>query len=205
MRRTLLLLTTMVTGVLLVSGVAYALTFTCDSVDDQDPDPGECQGTPDADRIDGTLEGAEVIRALAGNDKVDGFGGRDEVYGGRGNDVVDGWHSSDTIYGGSGDDGSAEGTTFKTPTKDTTNLEGGEDSDKVYGGEGDDWIDAAAHDLSTDNPGSVDRSYGEEGNDRIYAIDGNEDIIDCGPGTNDLVRRDVGIDTTTGCEERRSQ
>jgi Ca2+-binding RTX toxin-like protein len=197
MRRTLLLLTTMVTGVLLVSGVAYALTFTCDSVDDQDPDPGECQGTPDADRIDGTLEGAEVIKALAGNDKVDGFGGSDEVYGGRGNDVVDGWHSSDTIYGGSGDDGSAEGTNFKT----AMNLEGTTASDKVYGGEGDDWIDAATF----DTPGSVDRSYGEEGNDRIYAIDGNEDIINCGPGTGDIVRRDVGIDTINNCEERRSQ
>jgi Ca2+-binding RTX toxin-like protein len=200
MRRTLLLLATMVTGVLLVSGVAYALSVQCDGTGDQDPDPGECQGTPNADNISGTF-GAEVIKALAGNDVVDPDVGMDEVYGARGNDVVDGYHGRDTIYGGSGNDGSAEGTSFKTPTKDTTNLEGGEDSDKVYGGEGDDWIDAAAHDTT----GSLDRSYGEEGNDRIYAIDGNEDIINCGPGTDDLVRRDVGIDTINNCEERRSQ
>jgi hypothetical protein len=197
MRRTLLLLATMVTGVLLVSGVAYALSVQCDGTGDQDPDPGECRGTPNADNIEGTDFGAERIDALAGNDVVDGFSGRDEVYGGRGNDVVDGWYSSDTIYGGSGDDGSAEGTSFK----DVTNLEGTAGWDKVYGGEGDDWIDAAAYDTS----GSVDRSYGEEGNDRIYAIDGNEDIINCGPGTGDIVRRDVGIDTIINCEERRSQ
>jgi Ca2+-binding RTX toxin-like protein len=198
MRRTLLLLTTLVTGVLLVSGVAYALHggIHCDGTGDQDPTPGECQGTPNADRILGT-ESAEQIYALAGNDVVDGLSGMDEVYGGRGNDVVDGWYSKDTIYGGSGDDGSAEGTTFK----DVTNLEGTAGWDKVYGGEGDDWIDAAAF----DTPGSVDRSYGEEGNDRIYAVDGNEDIINCGPGTDDLVRRDVGLDTINNCEEKRSQ
>lgn len=145
----------------------------------------------------GTDSGAEQIDALAGADVVDSGDGRDTVYAGRGNDVVDGYHSNDTIYGGSGGDGSAEGTGF-TPT----NLEGAEESDKVYGGEGDDWIDAAAH----DTPGSVDRSFGEEGNDHIYAIDGNEDIIDCGPGAGDVVRRDVGIDTITGgCEVRRGQ
>ena len=205
MRRTLLLLATMALGVLLVSGVAYAMSVTCDGAGDQDPTPGVCQGTENKDTISGTEGGAEVIKALAGPDDVVSGSGRDEVYGHRGNDIVDAAYNNDTVYGGSGDDGTAEGTTFNTPTKNTTNLEGGEDSDKVYGGEGADWIDAAAHDLSTDHPGSVDRSYGEEGNDRIYAIDGNEDIIDCGPGTDDLVRRDVGIDTIKNCEVRRSQ
>ena len=180
MRRTLLLLATMALGVLLIGGVALAANITCSTT--------PCQGTPNADNISGTDVGAEQIYALAGADDVVSGDGSDEVYGQRGNDIVDGYWGRDTIYGGSGGDGSAEGTTFKTPTKDTTNLEGGEDSDKVYGGEGDDWIDAAAHDLSTDNPGSVDRSYGEEGNDHIYTIDGNEDIIDCGPGTGDIVR-----------------
>ena len=201
MRRTLLLLATMVTGVLLVSGVAYALSVQCDGTGDQDPHPGECRGTSNADRILGTDVGAEVIIALAGNDAVDPGLGNDEVYGHKGNDVVDGYHGHDTIYGGSGHDGSAEGTTFKT----ATNLEGAEGSDKVYGGEGEDWIDAAAHD---DTAGSVDRSYGEEGNDHIYTIDGNEDIINCGPGTDDLVRRDARIDTIQkdgGCEKSLTQ
>jgi Ca2+-binding RTX toxin-like protein len=201
MKRIFMFMATMALGVLLVSGVAYALSVTCDGTGDQDPDPGECQGTPNADRISGTDVAAEQIYALAGADDVSSGLGSDEIYGGRGNDVVDGYHGRETIYGGSGDDGSAEGTTFKT----ATNLEGAEGSDKVYGGEGDDWIDAAEHD---DTAGSVDRSYGEEGNDHIYTIDGNEDIINCGSGTHDVVRRDVGIDTIQedgGCEERRSQ
>jgi Ca2+-binding RTX toxin-like protein len=198
MRRTLLLLATMVTGVLLVSGVAYALSVQCDGTGDQDPDPGECQGTQNADSISSTYVRDQLIKALDGNDDVTGDDVRDEVYGGRGNDVVDGYWRNDTIYGGRGHDGSAEGTSFK---EGVTNLEGASESDKVYGGEGEDWIDAAAY----DTPGSVDRSYGEEGNDHIYAIDGNEDIIDCGPGTGDIVRRDVGIDTIINCEVRRSQ
>jgi Ca2+-binding RTX toxin-like protein len=200
MKRIFMLMATMALGVLIVGGVAYAMSVTCDGTNDQDPDPGECQGTPNADRISGTDDfGAEQIYALAGADDVVSGEGRDEVYGGRGNDVVDGYWRNDTIYGGSGDDGSAEGTSFTV-----TNLEGASESDKVYGGEGADWIDAAANDTA----GSVDRSYGEEGNDHIYTIDGNEDIINCGPGTDDIVRRDVGIDAIQkdgGCEVRRSQ
>ena len=198
MKRIFMLLATMALGVLLVSGVAYAMSVTCDGTGDQDPTPGVCQGTENKDTIRGTEGGAEVIKALAGPDDVVSGSGRDEVYGGRGNDVVDGYWRNDTIYGGRGHDGSAEGTGF-TPT----NLEGASESDKVYGGEGDDWIDAAAHDLSTDHPGSVDRSYGEEGNDRIYAIDGNEDIINCGRGRDvAFVDQEPGLDSTKGCEKR---
>ena len=51
MKRILVLLAAMVTGVLLVGGVAYAASVTCDGTNDQDPDPGECQGTLNADRI----------------------------------------------------------------------------------------------------------------------------------------------------------
>lgn len=198
MRKVVATFSAMVVMVALAAGVAFAANITCTT--------NPCQGTPNADRIFGSDEISaepELIYALAGADDVVSGDGSDTVYGGRGNDVVDGYWENDTIYGGSGDDGSAEGTSFTV-----TNLEGAEDSDKVYGGEGADWIDAAAHDLFTDHPGSVDRSYGEEGNDHIYTIDGNEDIINCGPGTHDIVRMDAGIDTIQkdgGCEVVRTQ
>jgi hypothetical protein len=38
--------------------------------------------------------------------------------------------------------------------------------------------------MSLESPSSpLDRSYGGGGNDRIYAVDGNVDIINCGTGT----------------------
>jgi hypothetical protein len=46
MRRILLVLTTMAVALVAASGVAYALSFTCDTPDDQDPDSGQCEGTP---------------------------------------------------------------------------------------------------------------------------------------------------------------
>ena len=186
-RQAILLISAMVAALLFASGVALAADISCST--------NLCQGTPDRDLIYGT-DSAEQIDALAGADVVYANGGRDTVYGGRGNDAIEGFGNNDTIYGGSGDDGT-QGIGLAP-----INLEGGEASDKVYGGEGADWIDAAAEDTD----GSVDRSYGEEGNDYIYAIDGNEDIIDCGPGANDVVRRDVGIDTIKGgCEVRRAK
>lgn len=78
-----------------------------------------------------------------------------------------------------------------------------EDSDTVYGGKGNDVIDAARFDQPLESPDSpVDYSYGESGNDTIYAQDGNVDIIDCGENKKDkdTVYYDVGIDTVTNCE-----
>ena len=185
----------MAAALVVVGGVAYAAAVTCDGTGDQDPDPGQCTGTSDADiTIEGT-EGPDTIRALAGNDYVNAYGGNDTVYGDEGNDLVDAHGGNDTIYGGPDEDGSAEGTDFAT----STNLEGAENSDKVYGGGGNDFIDAAQHDTS----GSKDHSYGGRGNDHIFAIDNNKDIINCGKGKGDvaLVDQEVGLDTTKGCEQ----
>ena len=186
----MLVLLAMGTALLMAGGVAWAATFTCDQVGDRDPDPGQCQGTNRADQIQGT-DNPEEIRALAGDDFVIGQDGNDELYGDEGNDIVDGYEGNDTIYGGPDNDGSASDTSFFV-----ANLEGQEDSDTVYGGEGSDWIDAAAFDTL----GSVDRSYGEEGNDRIYAVDGNVDIINCGPGTRDRAFIDSEDTRIRGCE-----
>jgi len=45
-----------------------------------------------------------------------------------------------------------------------------------------------------------EHSYGGHGKDRILADDGNEDMINCGKGT-DTVEYDQGIDTIKSCEQ----
>src|SRR5918998_5938696 len=72
MRRILVLLTTMVSGVLLASGVALAANVQCLG--------GPCVGTEERDQITGSeqtddiqaLGGADVVAALGGDDIADG-------------------------------------------------------------------------------------------------------------------------------------
>jgi len=190
MRRRVVLVVAAVVGTLVVgSGVALAATITCGV--------NPCLGTNDPDTIMGNDNYNEVY-AGAGNDVVTAYGSGDTVFGDEGNDIVDGYPGQDVIYGGPDGDGSANGTTFK----ETLNLEGGEDSDVVRGGGGPDYIDAAEHDSPDEYPNMqpVDYSYGGGGNDHIYAVDGNEDIIDCGKGTSDVARVDKKIDDVTHCE-----
>ena len=66
MRRTLLLLSTMMLALLLASGVALAANIQCQG--------GPCVGTEQNDRITGSLED-DVIQALGGRDHVTGRGG----------------------------------------------------------------------------------------------------------------------------------
>lgn len=199
MRRPLILLVMALMGatVVLVSGVAYALTVHCDAPGDQDPDPGECRGTRHSDVINGS-SGSDEIRALAGNDRINPHQGNDTVFGGMGKDSVDAHQGNDTVYGGLDGDGGRVGLRF-SKFGGTVNLEGAEDSDTVYGKEGSDNIDAAA----TDTTGSFDRSLGGRGNDRIYSVDDNEDIVNCGVGTGDVALIDQGIDTPVNCERVR--
>src|SRR5687767_11328906 len=76
MRRVVLLLTVMAVTLVVVSGVAVAVSIK--------------KGTDGADTLRGTLK-ADQIRALSGNDTIIGRGGNDTVYGNQG---------KDTIYGG---------------------------------------------------------------------------------------------------------
>ena len=192
-RRAILLVVAMGAAVIVGSGVALAANINCGA--------NPCLGTSDPDLIQGNDNFNEVY-AAAGNDIVFSFGGGDLVFGDTGNDVVYGDTGQDVINGGPDGDGSAQGTDFGDP--DIANLEGGQDSDVVKGGAGNDYIDAAYRDEPSEFPNTepVDYSYGGGGNDRIYAVDGNEDIIDCGKGTSDRAFIDKGIDTNDirGCE-----
>ena len=121
MRRLILLMAAMGAAMLLlVSGVAYALTIQCDDGGDQNPDPGECFGTEESDRITGNSY-PEVILSFSGNDRISALGGDDSVASARGrdrvflhggNDTIDGGEGKDVIHGGPDNDGSAEGATF---------------------------------------------------------------------------------------------
>jgi len=100
----------MAATVMLVSGVAYALSVQCDGAGDQDPDPGQCQGTNESDVITGTaqpdnisaLRGRDDITARGGNDDVNGGGGGDDISGGGGGDALSGGGQGDDIHGGPG-------------------------------------------------------------------------------------------------------
>jgi len=190
MRRRVVLVVAAVVGTLVVgSGVALAATITCGTTN-------PCLGTNDPDTITGNNNYNEVY-AGAGNDYVRAFSGSDAVFGDEGNDIIDGYAGQDVIRGGPDGDGSALGARFNE-----TNLEGGEDGDTVYGGGGSDWIDAAYADMPSEFPDTppVDESFGGPGNDHIYAVDGNMDMIDCGGGLRDVVYFDKGLDTIQNCE-----
>ena len=89
MRRAILLLAVMGLGLLLVSGVALAKTFTCRD--------NPCVGTNGADLITGTFR-PETIQARSGDDEVRAREGRDVVIAGSGNDLVYGGPGNDRIY-----------------------------------------------------------------------------------------------------------
>jgi large repetitive protein len=206
-KRAVLLLVAMAAALAVGSGVAYAASIGCDEAGDRDPDFGQCRGTPDGDGIRGKSY-RDVIRALAGNDRVFAFDGRDTIYGGKGNDKIDGSGANDTIYGGPDGDGGPAGLPFADfndlhPNTSTPNLQGGFHSDTVYGEGGPDNIDAAEDDAEPGVPGTFDRSFGGGGNDRILAVDGNQDLVHCGGGTADVARIDQGIDSAKNCEKVR--
>jgi hypothetical protein len=133
----------------------------------------------------GTVIGGHGSDHMVGNDRRNAFGG------GEGDDVLYGGGSDDQLHGGPGND----------------RVFGEDGQDVVAGGDGDDEI--------AGGPG-VDRFYGEDveacipsscmsGQDLIEARDGNQEMIDCGPGTdsakvdpNELVRNDV--DLSNQCE-----
>jgi hypothetical protein len=102
--RSLLILATMLLGVMMLSGVALAVTKTCTT------DP--CEGTNGPDRLTGTsaenqiygLGGPDYINGKAAADKLYGGRGQDEVRGKGGRDYISGGRVTDDLFGGRGSD-----------------------------------------------------------------------------------------------------
>jgi Ca2+-binding RTX toxin-like protein len=91
-----------------------------------------------------------AIRALSGNDLLDGGDGNDTLDGGNGNDVVIGGAGDDTLAGGDG----------------TDQLNGGAGADRLEGGLGDDVLQGGSGNdyLTAYSPGH-DTLFGEDGDD----------------------------------------
>jgi Ca2+-binding RTX toxin-like protein len=156
MRRSALLLTSLVLAVLLASGVAWAATINCRASADR------CYGTNGSDTINGsgvrdiiygdalygtTIDRADIIYGNGGADKISGGAGADDVYG---ND------DKDVIYGNDG--------------KDT--LRGNEDDDEFFGGDEDDVIKGGA---GADRVSTTQQILGD---DRMYGGPGNDSFSD---------------------------
>ena len=118
--------------------------------------------------------GDDVIKGGDGNDFVIGQGGDDNVFGDDGNDQVFGGPGNDTIYAGQG-------------------------RDESWGQDGDDNLWALAHrDVHGPNDTQGDTLHGGPGNDRFHTRDGEQDVIDCGPGVDTALIdfKDVIADAT---------
>ena len=126
-------------------------------------------GEGDDQYYDGAMTRAAVDGG-GGNDTVQGGSQPDVLTGGPGNDTLDGDSENDEIDGGPGDD----------------SLVGDDADDTITGGAGRDSING-------DGP----TAFGN-GNDRISAADGEQDLVDCNFGT-DAATVDAG-DAVSNCE-----
>ena len=165
MRRLILLMAAMGTAVLMVSGVAYALSVQCDGAGDQDPNPGRCVGTQEDDQITGTDQ-RDVIRALDGFDDVLAGAGQDELNGGILGDYLLGDEDDDTYYGGRGADNLSEFGNSPEGDSGSDLMEGGKGPDYMEGSRGYDILLGGEGDES-DSARDVEM-YGDQGNDDIY-------------------------------------
>lgn len=112
----------------------------------------------DFERIVGSW-GGDTITGSAGSDRLDGYSGNDTISGGPGNDLIEGNSEDDVVFGGEGDD-------------------------TIYGGSGNDQVtgDGGADNLF----GDYSTCCTNNGNDKVFAVDGVADAINCGGGADTL-------------------
>ena len=79
-------------------------------------------------------------------------------------------------------------------------LRGTSNGDAIYGYGGADRIHARAGDDALRLGGSKDKGHGEHGDDFINSVDGSEDFVSCGPGS-DRARANPGDNVQEGCEK----
>jgi Ca2+-binding RTX toxin-like protein len=173
MRRTLLLLSTMMLALLLASGVAWAVNKI---------------GTDGPDTLRGT-NGVDNLIGKGGNDRLFGLRGRDTLLGGPGKDWVDthptGARTGDkNLLGGPGND----------------IVIGGWSSDKVVGEEGNDLLpDGPERDVALDIvSGGTGTDVIFVASLRLKAT--AEDIVTCGSGF-DRVHADTKDEVAPDCEK----
>jgi RTX calcium-binding nonapeptide repeat (4 copies) len=194
MRRIMLLLAAMALMVGVAASVAWALTIQCDGTGDQSPEPGNCRGTHEDDKITGTADDDSII-ALHGNDTIKGLTGNDALSGGTGSNTVIGGQGADYIGTGGGDDvlrGGADSDWLGGGGNGSDDLGGGIGRDRIEGEGGDDTLVGGAG----EDRGAVRWPFGRRigdftpprrldlglfaglGDDTVFAKDGNPDFID---------------------------
>jgi hypothetical protein len=116
---------------LLAAGVAFAQDVIC-------PQEGSfsCEGTPEGDLITGSPFKDYEINARGGADVVHALAGDDRLYGGPRRDTLYGEGDTDDLFGGTGADTLNEGTNSTHPFG--SGLCGGRGNDKLNGGPGPD-------------------------------------------------------------------
>ena len=119
------MLASIATTVLLASGVAWALEFTCS-------DGNPCSGTPGDDRIFGTPE-RDIILAKGGDDYIEAKEGDDEVRGASGAEFISGYEGDDLLIGHGGIDVISD----QSFGNDVDTLRGGPQNDRLYSDDGD--------------------------------------------------------------------
>jgi Ca2+-binding RTX toxin-like protein len=203
-RRPLILMALMAATVLLVSGVAYALSVQCDGVGDQDPATGQCQGTDEDDSINGTAK-ADIIFALGGLDFVSAGAGRDELDGGILGDELAGDAGRDIYFGGDGADALSD---FGSNSGNDV-MNGGDGNDVLLAGsEGNDVLKGQAGNEHCPDcifiPGArYAQMFGGPGNDRLSGGSGKDgmegqqgsDVLKGGPQDD---RIDAAVEETVG-------
>jgi Ca2+-binding RTX toxin-like protein len=174
-------------------------------------------GSPGNDRLRGTNQ-ADTFQAFAGNDRVRAFGGNDSAdlgpgndraWGGRGNDQLRGEQGADRLFGGPGDDHleGLAGPDLLVGGRGNDTLQGdvplvGDkiSRDRLWGGPGDDTLRGGDGNDRIHGGRGQDTIAAQGGDDRIFARDGERDVIDCGPGS-DRVRADMKDVVDTSCEQ----
>ncbi|MGO4705756.1 hypothetical protein AB4072_08265 [Microvirga sp. 2MCAF38] len=157
------------------------------------------RGTKKLDKMSGStfddiLKGGpgnvkDVIKGLAGDDKLYGEGGNDSIlggdgidslYGGKGNDTLKGEAGKDLLKGEAGDD----------------KMYGGLGNDVLYGGAGNDLLKGDADDDVLYGDAGDDKMYGGLGNDKLYGGAGNDFLK--GDAGDDVLYGDAGNDKLYG-------
>jgi Ca2+-binding RTX toxin-like protein len=183
MRKSILLLASIVLMVLLASGVAWAVNrIQCERGEDL------CRGTSERDQIFGA-HSRDTIKAYGDNDYIDALEGNDVVYGGDGRDDIDGAEGEDRLYGGADQDivvgWEDDDVIYGNDYRDS--VDGYLGSDRLYGGGGNDTMYTGA------------RSVWDEEEEQVVArTDQRKDYVDCGAGR-DTVWADHR-DTVKNCE-----
>lgn len=144
--------------------------------------------------VDGT-NGADLLIASAGDDRVTGRDGDDTIVGLDGRDTLDGGAGNDRLIGGAAADvitgGSGNDELFGGDGDDT--LFGGDGDDVIFGGSGNDSIlGGAGNDTVSDGEG-VDSVNLGTGNDLLLVTaDGSVDVFDGSTGNDTISFSSIG-------------